>query len=233
MWNIILCMKSIGNIWFTSLVEPFSDWRMFLSVLITFLLFFHIDSVTGPDNTHPEAHFGPRVHKLGIIHSAKTFVDYSENFKQRRKSSGKQMIGGAKSEAKQKIRNTKRKFGRDQNRARQLRRRCGRRRGRMKRQSNLRSNCEDILEQGRTKRNRNQSDIPQMISQYINCLGLNKTILKEVGRWELDHLMQHRKRMSKVNIWFFQPSARRGLSAWTVSWGCLLVRYTIIFTLVF
>ena len=155
---------------------------MFLFILVTFLLFFHIESVIRSNEIHPEAHFGPRVHKLGNFHPAITFADYSENFKQRRKGSGKQMIEGAKSEATQRIRNMKRKFGRNQNRARQLTRRCGRRKGRMKRQSNLKSNCEDILEQGRNKRNRNQSDIPQMISQYINCLGLNKTTLKEVGR---------------------------------------------------
>ena len=155
---------------------------MFLFILMPFLLFIHIESVIGSNETHPEAHFGPRVHKLRNFQPATTFVDYSENFKQRRKGSGKEMIGGAKSEAKQRIRNKKRKFGRSQNRARQLTRRCGRRRGRMNRRSNLKSNCEDILEQGRNKRNRNQSDIPQMISQYINCLGLNKTTLKEVGR---------------------------------------------------
>ena len=160
---------------------------MFLFILVTFLLFFHIESVIRSNEIHPEAHFGPRVHKLGNFRPATTFVDYSENFKQRRKGSGKQMIRGAKSEAKQRIRNMKRKFGRNQNRARQLTRRCGRRRGRTNRRSNLKSNCEDILEQGRNKRNRNQSDIPQMISQYINCLGLNKTTLKEVGRWQLDH----------------------------------------------
>ena len=155
---------------------------MFLFILVTFLLFFHIESVIRSNEIHPEAHFGPRVHKIRNFQPATTFVDYSENFKQRKKGSSKQMIGGAKSEAKQRIRNTKRKSGRYQNRARQLTRSCSRRRGRKNRQSNLKSNCEDILEQGRNKRNRNPSDIPQMISQYINCLGLNKTTLKEVGR---------------------------------------------------
>ena len=82
---------------------------MFLFILMPFLLFIHIESVIGSNETHPEAHFGSRVHKLGNFHPAITFADYSENFKQRRKNSGKQMIGGAKSEAKQRIRNTKRK----------------------------------------------------------------------------------------------------------------------------